>query len=218
MTEPTVYLAGPVQNVEDSGRGWRDDLKGLYGDRWDFLDPLDKYDVAAEDLTIVDDGPAGEGEITQAELVETDKAFVDEADAVFVGWSVVPSVGTPMEMLYAYERDTPVGVWYDGGDELSPWMCYHADVIHDQPEIVLLQLTEGLADESGDRTPTHCPHCGFDGGFDGQGTIRRSYERTRSGVTSDVEEQWFVYHCPECDERSAMLEATDTEVVDRARF
>jgi nucleoside 2-deoxyribosyltransferase len=144
MSKPSIYLAGPVQHAVESGRDWREELKRLYGDRWDFLDPLDKYDVAAEDLTIVGEGPAGEGEITRATLVETDKAFVDEADAVFVGWSVVPSVGTPMEMLYAYERGTPVGVWYDGDDVLSPWMRYHADVVHDQPEIVLLQLTETL--------------------------------------------------------------------------
>lgn len=43
--KPTIYLAGPIQHVADSGHGWRDDLIAEYSDRFDFLNPLDKYDA-----------------------------------------------------------------------------------------------------------------------------------------------------------------------------
>lgn len=116
MSERRIYLAGPVQHADDGGRGWRDRIKGEMP-RGEWLDPLDKYDV-----------PAGDVDVSPTEIVESDKAMIDEADAVLARYAHVPSVGTAMEILHAYERDIPVFVWDDGDDSasMSPWISHHA--------------------------------------------------------------------------------------------
>lgn len=60
------------------------------------------------------------------------------------------------------------------------------------------------------RTPTHCPHCGFDGGFDGMGSFTRKTATKRLGESGTVEkwEKWYRVHCPDCGEHFALLEKT----------
>lgn len=115
-----IYLAGPVQHAADGGHGWRDHIKEDMP-RAEWLDPLDKYDVPSGDVDVGTD-------VSAEEIVESDKAMIDDADAVLARYAHVPSVGTPMEILYAYERDIPVFVWADGEDtaDMSPWIIHHA--------------------------------------------------------------------------------------------
>lgn len=144
MSETRVYLAGPVQFAVDSGRNWREGVKARGDQGIEFADPLAKYDVPAGDVEIVSETPVGEGEIHVGELVSADKAMIRSADAVFVRWQAIPSCGTPMEVLYAYERDIPVGVWYDedGDHRISPWMEHHADLIGNGPGEVIAWIQD----------------------------------------------------------------------------
>lgn len=130
--QPTIYLAGPIQAPEDNGSGWR----GFIQEYWtepNWLNPLDRHDPEEYDTLTVQD------------VVEDDKAAIDEADAVLVGWTRVPSVGTPMEILYCYERNIPVVVLLEPEGsrgsvdkrDLSPWLVYHADGIHQSPAAAL---------------------------------------------------------------------------------
>lgn len=149
----TVYLAGPIQFADDGGHGWRNRVATEFetvGIEWS--DPLDKYDARSE-AVIVHNGdppenpPEGSDLISTTELVEADKELVAAADALLVGWDDVPSAGTPMEVLYAYERDTPVVVWYRG-DSLSPWMQYHADAVFESLDDCVEWLSVEVATQS----------------------------------------------------------------------
>lgn len=143
-----VYLAGPVQAYQDGGAAWRDRIIRQFDDEFDFRNPLDKYNVPVEDLTIVDGaGTSTDGVVSVTELVEADKDLLEESDAVLVGYSDVQSVGTPMEVMWAYERDIPVAVWLRDDtsyEDLSPWYRYHAGAVVDEPEDALHYLWGNL--------------------------------------------------------------------------
>lgn len=115
---PAIYLAGPVMEPEDSGSAWRDRVKTRTAVKW--IDPLDKY--SAED----------DESLSPSQIVRLDKVAIEQSHAVLVGWKRQPSVGTPMEIMYAYMLDIPVVVWVrtDRSETtLSPWIRHHADVV-----------------------------------------------------------------------------------------
>jgi nucleoside 2-deoxyribosyltransferase len=133
-----VYLAGPVQHVADGGHGWRDRLERVYGDGYEFINPLAKYDVPTGDLAITSTVTDASDEVSVGEIVTADKGMIDRADAVLVRWiDSVATAGTPMEILYAYDRNTPVVVWDEADDRLSPWVEYHATTVQDSAENAL---------------------------------------------------------------------------------
>lgn len=60
------------------------------------------------------------------------------------------------------------------------------------------------------RTPTHCPHCGYEGSFDGLGVFtRRTKILDPDQGKLPFMQTWFQYHCPECEGITAMLENED---------
>jgi hypothetical protein len=131
---PTIYLAGPVQHVDGGGADWREQVQEFYADEYDFRDPLSKYNVPADDLTIVDgvSNPENDATVGVEEIVERDKGLLKESDGVLVGYSAVQSVGTPMEVMWAHERGYPIALWVRDDTEfggLSPWYRYHATAI-----------------------------------------------------------------------------------------
>lgn len=137
-SKPTVYLAGPVQAKDDGGASWRNTVKQRFDDGYEFRDPLNKYNVPVEDLTVVStESDSTHNTVTVGEIVDGDKDLLSQSDAVLVGYDRVRSIGTPMEVMWAYERDYPIAIWIrDDTDviDMSPWYRHHADVI--VPDVV----------------------------------------------------------------------------------
>jgi len=148
MSKPTVYLAGPVAELDDGGAGWRGDVEVEHGHLYDFRNPLSKYNVPVDGLTIVDGAThGGDNVVSVSEIVEGDKHLLTESDAVLVGYSAVRSIGTPMEVMWAYERDKPVAIWLRDGtacEDLSPWYRYHADLVTNSVKLALGSLDRRL--------------------------------------------------------------------------
>jgi nucleoside 2-deoxyribosyltransferase len=110
-----VYLCGPINGCTDeAATNWREWVKARLPDT---LDPMRRDYRGLEDLHV-------------HEIVDGDKADIDRCDAVLVNYDR-PSVGTAMEVLYAYERKRFVVVVARSDAAISPWMRRHAHVIVD---------------------------------------------------------------------------------------
>jgi hypothetical protein len=109
-----VYLAGAIQHKEDNGKEWRDAVTDDLVDRGvDVLNPLEQITVDCA---------------TQA-VVQQDKELLEQADAVFVRWEILPMTGTPMEIYRCYERGVPVVVWATCPvADVSGWVFEHSVV------------------------------------------------------------------------------------------
>jgi nucleoside 2-deoxyribosyltransferase len=108
----TMYLAGAINGRADAEcRDWREEAKRIFK-VWRFLDPMAR------------DYRGREAESVK-EIVEGDKADIDASDVLVVRYDK-PSVGTSMEIIYAWERGKPVFVVAAPGTNLSPWIRYHA--------------------------------------------------------------------------------------------
>jgi nucleoside 2-deoxyribosyltransferase len=106
-----VYLAGPIFQCTDAeASDWRKDVELKLGPAFICLDPMAR------------DYRGREAECVK-EIVEGDKADIDAADVLLVN-HVKPSVGTSMEILYAFERGKPVVIV--AALPASPWLHYHA--------------------------------------------------------------------------------------------
>lgn len=141
----TVYLAGPVGAYDDGGAEWRNEVTESFGDEYDFRDPLSKYNAPARNLELVDGHSNPDNPVTVgiAELVESDKELLSESDGVLVGYTAVRSIGTPMEVMWAHERDYPIAIWVRDDtefDDLSPWYQYHATAITTEPGMGLSHI------------------------------------------------------------------------------
>lgn len=112
-----VYLCGPINACTDAEcKDWRAFAKEHI--RYT-TDPMDRdYRGQEERVGIA------------KEIVEADKADIDNCQALLVNY-VKPSVGTSMEMLYAWERGKPIVVVTDKHTSLSPWLRYHSTFITD---------------------------------------------------------------------------------------
>lgn len=151
-SKPVVYLAGPVANVQDGGAGWRDEVQEYFGDEYAFRDPLSKYNIPADQLDVVDgtSNPENRETVGVDEIVEGDKQLLEESDGVLVGYSAVRSIGTPMEVMWARERDYPVAIWVRDDtefDELSPWYRYHATATTTDPGLGLSHIRNQVTDQ-----------------------------------------------------------------------
>lgn len=113
-----LYLAGPINGCSDAeANDWRSAVKAIHPD---VLDPMSR------------DYRGKEGDNVDA-IVEGDKDDILASDAVLV-WFERPSVGTSMEVLFAWMNDIPVVVVNRSGKPPSPWLLYHAQVVNSLEE------------------------------------------------------------------------------------
>ena len=111
-----VYLAGPIFQCEDHECvDWREEAKKR-------LNGIEVIDPIERDYR-------GKTDENHEKLVEEDKTSIDASDIVLVN-HVKPSVGTAMEVLYAWERNKHV-VIVSPNKEISPWLIYHSHEICD---------------------------------------------------------------------------------------
>lgn len=140
----TVYLAGPVRNLDDGGQSWRQDVRDVLEPHYDIESPLDKYNPSVEDIEVVDAGVwDDDSKVPYWKIVSSDKEQIDDSDILFVGHKDVQMIGTPMEVMYAYERDIPIVIWdidNTGESNMSPWFRKHADRIESDLESTAIAM------------------------------------------------------------------------------
>lgn len=119
----TIYLAGPINGCTDAEMNdWRDDLTGRLSDHT-IRTPVARDYRGKEDESVED-------------IVEGDKADIDASD-VIVAYCPRPSVGTSMEVLYAWSAAKAVLIFAPEGAPVSPWLRYHSDaVLHTADDVV----------------------------------------------------------------------------------
>jgi nucleoside 2-deoxyribosyltransferase len=113
-----IYLCGPINGCTDSeAMDWREAVKQsrLYMEQARFVDPM-KRDYR------------GREHADYREIVDLDKRDVRGVDVVLVNY-VKPSVGTAMEVFYAWTLGIPVVLWCAPDANLSPWLRYHSTII-----------------------------------------------------------------------------------------
>jgi nucleoside 2-deoxyribosyltransferase len=81
------------------------------------------------------------------EIVEGDKEDIDKADILLVNF-VKPSVGTSMEILYAWERKKEVLVVTEN-NQISPWLIYHSTKIFKNIQEVVDYLKSSKGEDNG---------------------------------------------------------------------
>jgi nucleoside 2-deoxyribosyltransferase len=115
-TMKSIYLCGPINGCTDEEcTNWRELVKSKWQGRC--IDPM------------VRDYRGREAEAYR-EIVELDKIDVVEADIILVNYDK-PSVGTAMEILYAWERGKRIVVVAREDAVISPWLRYHAtNLVH----------------------------------------------------------------------------------------
>lgn len=141
--EKKVYLAGPMDGrTDDECRIWRRVAAAM-------LQPLESLDPVRRDYryTEVDRALA-------AKIVDDDKADILASAAVLVHYDR-PSVGTSMEIMFAFQHDVPVYLLnVSGTARISPWLIHHARgrVFYDMPGACAAILQDVLGIPA--RTPT----------------------------------------------------------------
>jgi nucleoside 2-deoxyribosyltransferase len=103
-----VYLCGPINGCTDAEcNDWRSYAKSRLSDT---LDPM-RRDYRGREAESVN------------EIVELDKIDVQECDVVIANCPK-PSVGTSMEVFYAWELGKKIAAI--APEPVSPWLRYHS--------------------------------------------------------------------------------------------
>lgn len=105
-----VYLCGPINGCTDEeANNWRDTVTKIFPES---INPMVRDYRGVEHAAY-------------REIVDLDKRDVRASDVVLVNYTK-PSVGTSMEIFYAWTLGTPVVVWCAEDAVISPWLRYHA--------------------------------------------------------------------------------------------
>ena len=108
-----IYLCGPINGCTDEECiNWRDAAKTIFSDT---VDPMRRDYRGREDQCV-------------SEIVEGDKLDIDKCDALLVNYDK-PSVGTSMEVFYAWQQKKPVIIVASKDARISPWLRYHSSRI-----------------------------------------------------------------------------------------
>jgi nucleoside 2-deoxyribosyltransferase len=119
----TIYLAGPINGCTDAeALDWRNDMtQRLAGHT--IISPMVRDYRGKENENVED-------------IVEGDKDDISRSDIV-VAHCPYPSVGTSMEIYFAWSCLKFVLVYAPPDISISPWLRYHSyAVCHDPDEVV----------------------------------------------------------------------------------
>jgi nucleoside 2-deoxyribosyltransferase len=131
-----IYLCGPINGcTDDEAMTWRDWFKQQPEDLCNpdellWVDPM-KRDYRGRESE------------DYREIVDLDKRDVREVDVLVVMYTQ-PSVGTSMEIFYAWTIGKPVIVINESNKPISPWLRYHATAIVRTKELALEKVKEWL--------------------------------------------------------------------------
>ena len=130
MAVGSVYLCGPINGCsDDEATTWREWFKKC-GMDIRYIDPM-KRDYR------------GKEHEDYREIVDLDKRDIRGCDAVVVMY-VKPSVGTSMEVFFAWTLGIPVIVIDESGKPISPWLRYHATAVVADKESAKSKIIEWL--------------------------------------------------------------------------
>lgn len=108
-----IYLCGPINACADSECiDWREEAKSHFPQT---IDPM-RRDYRGREAD------------SYREIVDLDKADVRSADVLLVNY-IKPSVGTSMEVFYAWNIGKPVVLLCAVDAVISPWLRYHSTSI-----------------------------------------------------------------------------------------
>jgi len=108
-----IYLCGPINGCTDEEcKDWRQYVKSAGPSDWLYVDPMAR-DYRGRELE------------AYREIVELDKIDVASVDVVLVNYDK-PSVGTSMEILFAWQLGKKVVTVCRPDAVISPWLRYHS--------------------------------------------------------------------------------------------
>ena len=112
-----IYLAGPIEHVEDGGVTWRKEAEAIRRPTTRLIDPT-HYDGVADGLT-------------PQEIVTRDKFLLRQSDgAIFDARSTSAGWGTAMELLDAYQLGKPTVGW-GAPERRSAFLSHHCTKFFD---------------------------------------------------------------------------------------
>lgn len=120
----TIYLAGAIHGLSDEEcNAWRSMVKAAWPGKT--LDPMRRDARGLE-----------HDRDTIQRVVEDDKLDIAVADGVIV-YFTGPSVGTSMEILWAWMLRKPIALIYASAGEPSLWLSYHCKMFTDMDSALL---------------------------------------------------------------------------------
>lgn len=133
--ERIVYLSGAMLGCTDEEcKDWREYANARL--KCETRDPVVLRDFRGREQDGV------------VEVVEKDKADIDACDIVLVNF-IKPSVGTSMEILYAWERGKTVLLVAPQHNGISPWLLYHSHKVFLALDEAIASINETVCGEPG---------------------------------------------------------------------
>lgn len=132
----TIYLCGPINGCTDEeANGWRDITKRYLAQ----IPTMYPIDPMKRDYR-------GEEDDVYREIVDLDKLDIRNSDALLVYYEK-PSVGTSMEIFYAWTLGKPIIIIHPDAARISPWLKYHSTKMLAVPKDVPLKFIVKQATE-----------------------------------------------------------------------
>ena len=126
--KPTIYLAGGISHLSyEEATGWRRDLIEQAGDRAIILDPMRGKEVLEGTKAIALHPP----EFSHDDIFGRNIADIESSNYMIVNWDSVKSIGTPMEVGFAYAEGVIVTSYCTTIYKSHPFMVGMSQVILD---------------------------------------------------------------------------------------